>query len=210
MNTPKILVSIVALLFVGAGCVKTTPVFVPSVITEFTSEDRVEWRKVAKWSDQCEDDFAFGADESMGGLSLFSYESNQAILRVTCGVYAYQTSMLLYHVTIDGAQKSARQLSVPTYDVAQKKVVAREYEYEDDIVGTVLGFDTFNPKEKTLTIFVKDRGVGDCGTRETFAVDSELTLQKVEYQSCEAADEFHLQNPEAEEMPAWPVVYQAK
>lgn len=198
------------MIVLGAGCAPAKPPFTPQVKSDFSAEDRAQWRELAKWPDQCEEEFAFGADDGVGGLALFSYEPNEAILRVTCGVYAYQTNMLFFRVTTNGQEKNVRPVSLSTYDLEQKKVVPRAYEYEDDIPGTVLGFDTFNPQEKTLTIFAKDRGVGDCGTRETFAVDPELKLQKVEYMSCEAADEFHLQNPDAEAMPEWPVVYETK
>lgn len=224
MNSKNILIGIIVLI-VGAGigyyCAFMQPTtqdtwfkagatFSPRVELEFTNKDREEWRKIAKWPEQCEEDFAIGSDEGMGGLALFTYAPNESILRVTCGVYAYQLNMLFFHVTAKGAEKIIRPLSLSTYDIEHKKVVAREYEYEDDIAGSVLGFDTFNPKEKNLTIFLKDRGLGDCGTRETFAVGPELTLQKVEYMSCEDADEFHLQNPDATEMAPWPVVYEQK
>lgn len=132
-------------------------------------------------------------------------------MRVICGAYAYQNTMLFYHVTMSASETPVtRLLSVPTYDVEQKKITTRTYEYEDDIEGSVLGLDSFDNENKTITIFTKDRGVGDCGTRETFSMGKELTLTKVLYQSCEEADAWHLKNPEAESIPEWPVVYEKK
>lgn len=197
-------------LTVGGGC-KTTKdevtIFEPSVRFEFSPNERNEWRQIAQWSELCDEDFRIGADAGVGGLALFSYTPTESILRVTCGVYAYQSTILFYHVSTASGKPVTTLVQVPTYDLEQKKVTPRVYEYEDDIIGSVFGFGTFNEADKTVTIYTKDRGVGDCGTKETLKVGPEFTLLKTEYMSCEAADEFHLQNPDAEEMPAWPVVY---
>lgn len=215
MNILRTSLLVAAIWLVGAGCANAPETnrntgYTPTLKQDFTVEERAEWREIAQWSDLCEEDFGIGAEAGLGGLALFSYAPAESILRVTCGVYAYQTSMLFYHISSVNGKPTATLLQVPTYDLVQKKVVSRVYEYDDDINGSVLGFDTFNENQKTVTIFTKDRGVGDCGTRETFRVGSEFTLLETQYMSCAAADEFHLQNPDAEEMPAWPVVYEAK
>lgn len=208
---------ILGVLFLGAGCtpridtLETAPESKEvTAKTDFTADDRAEWKKIVQWSDLCDEDFKIGSDAGLGGLALYPLNETQSILRVTCGVYAYQTSMLFYHLDTSTPETTVTSLAIPTYDMERKQVVARTYEYEDDIANYVLGNDSFDSVHKTISIFTKERGVGDCGSRTTFAAEKTPTLLKFESLSCEQAEQYYIENPDAKTVFKWPVVYEKK
>ena len=99
MNILKSSLLVAAIWLVGAGCANAPETnrntdYTPTLKQDFTVEERAEWREIAQWPELCDEDFRIGAEAGLGGLALFSYTPPESILRVTCGVYAYQTTML--------------------------------------------------------------------------------------------------------------------
>ena len=216
MKLQTILITL-GFLFLGAGCApqvntyetppKSKEVFIK---TDFTAANRAEWKQNAQWSDLCDEDFKIGSNAGLSGLAIYPITDNESILRVICGVYAYQNSMLFYHLDTSTSKTTVTLLSIPTYDIERKQVVARNYEYEDDIPGYVLGNDSFDSTNKTISIFTKERGVGDCGSRLIFTASKTPTLLKIQSLTCEQVEQFKFENPEATKPPEWPVIYEKK
>lgn len=172
----------------------------------YSMADRLTWYEKLQWSKECESDFRLASDHEQGGLAFYKISDKQYLTRVDCYLAAYQKGMIFMLVTIDGQNISGGQLEKQIYN-SETKTVAISTEND----GQFLGLDSFDVTTKLLTIYTKARGVGDCGSRTTYAVQSDaLVLIKEEYQSCEDADEFHLKNPDAEEMPEWPIIYEKK
>lgn len=172
----------------------------------YSIEDRLAWYEKLNWSKECEADFRLSSDKEDGGLAFYKITDQTYVLRADCYAGAYQKSMIFALATVDGEKISGGQLEEQVYDPQTKTVKVNT---END--GQFSGLDSFDAKNKTLTIYAKDRGVGDCGSRSTYRLKNyDLELIKVATMSCEAADEFHLKNPDAEDMPAWPVIYEKK
>lgn len=177
--------------------------------TSYSAEDRQVWYEALKWPASCEtEEYNRPAD---GGLRFYEISADQYLLSVTCNVYAYQATMAFMVLDLDRAAGlvTGTLQTLDTYNPTTKKlepIIDEDYQ-----APVVLGFDYFDEATKTLRVFTKSRGVGDCGSAATYKVVlGKLTLIKYEAQSCEAADEFRLKNPEAEEMPVWPVLYERK
>lgn len=217
MKLQNTLISL-SLLCLGAGCTNTQPISQTITKTDsifsaesFTREDRAELYESLKWSPDCEEEFAEYSQISDGGLAFYPIDSETYLLRATCDVYAYQSTMIFALVKPATTWSQVTGSLQTLYDFNPETKSLEPIYVADTKNPIVLGFDSFDPETKKLTIFTKDRGVGDCGSRTTYAVQSDaLVLIKEEYQSCEDADEFHLKNPNAEEMPEWPVIYEKK
>lgn len=172
----------------------------------YSIEDRLTWYQTLNWSKECEADYRLSSDKEDGGLAFYKIIDQTYVLRADCYVAAYQKGMIFMLVSVNGEKISGGQLEEQVYDPQTKTV---KINTEND--GQFLGLDSFDVKNKTLTIYTKGRGVGDCGSRSTYRLkNTDLELIKVAAMSCEAADEFHLKNPDAEEMPIWPVIYEKK
>ncbi len=176
----------------------------------YSKEDRAKWRSLG-WPEACEQEFQeFGMTDD-GGLRVYPLGNEQYILSITCNTYVYQSSlvfMLLQTNSHLGSVTSTEQ-TLDFYNIATKKL--EPIRDEETGAPVVLGFDFFDSKNKTLSIYTKHRGLGDCGTNGTYMIiNNKITLIKYEAQSCENADEFYLKTPTAESIPAWPVIYEKK
>lgn len=172
----------------------------------YSIEDRLSWYEKLNWPKACEAEYRLSSNREDGGLAFYKISDQTYVMRVDCYLAAYQKGMVFMLVNTDGKNISGAQLEEQVYNPTTKTVMVNT-----DNEGQFLGFDSFDVKTKTLSIFTKSRGVGDCGSRNTYRLkNTDLELIKVASLSCEAADEFHLKNPEAEEMPAWPVIYEKK
>lgn len=173
---------------------------------KYSMADRLTWYQKLNWSKECEADFRLSSDSETGGLAFYKINDQTYLFRADCYLAAYQKGMIFMLVTVDGTHISGGQLEEQVYDPQTKTV---RINTEND--GQFLGFDSFDAKNKTVTVYTKGRGVGDCGSRRTYRLkNTDLELIKELAMSCEDADEFHLKNPDANEIPAWPVIYEKK
>ncbi len=174
--------------------------------SEYSMADRLAWYEKLQWSKECESDFRLASDQEQGGLAFYAVQDTQYLVRIDCYLAAYQKGMIFMLVTVDGQNISGGQLEKQMYN-PETKTVAVSAENDDQF----LGLDSFDITTKLLTIYSKGRGIGDCGSRDTYRLkNTDLELIKVAAMSCENADEFHLKNPDAEEMPPWPIIYEKK
>ncbi len=174
--------------------------------SEYSMADRLSWYEKLQWSKECEADYRLSSDKEAGGLAFYKINDQTYLLRANCYLAAYQKGMIFMLVSVNGKNISGGQLEEQIYDPQTKTV---KINTEND--GQFLGFDSFDTKNKTLTIYTKGRGIGDCGSRDTYRLkNTDLELIKTVAMSCEDADAFHLKNPNAEEMPTWPVIYEKK
>lgn len=225
MKLKNLIIVITALAFLGNGCIR--PIDTNKKTTEqtasreesfnklnfyqesYSKEDREKWRSLG-WPEACEREFQeFGMTDD-GGLRVYPLENERYILSVTCNTYAYQSSLIfmLLHVNPQEGGVTGTTQTLDYFNPITKKLAP----IQDEETGApvVLGFDHFDVKTKTLTIFTKSRGVGDCGSRGTYQViDNKITLVKYEAQSCEDADKKALENPNGE-LTDWPVIYERK
>ncbi len=177
--------------------------------TTYSLADRASWYEKLNWPKSCEEDFSFSNTGDLtdpAGIAFYNTDSDEYLLRVDCSLGAYQKSMVFMLVNINGKNISGGQLEQQVYNPETKTV-----EISDAEDGQFIGFDSFDSKTKLLTIYTKDRGVGDCGSHSTYRLkNTDLELIKEAYLSCEDADAFHLKNPNTETMPEWPVIFEKK
>lgn len=160
---------------------------------EFSMNDRLTWYEKVQWPKDCEAEYRLSNDREDGGLAFYKVGEKEYVMRVDCYLAAYQKNMLFANVTVDDKNISG-------------KILLNNENY-----GQYSGFDSFDPANQTLTIYYKARGVGDCGSRDTFSLaNGDLELIKTAAFSCEESDAYYLKNPNAETMPEWPVVYEKK
>ena len=226
MKLKNLVILTSALALLGNGCLRT-PTLVKDISPEKTSstesgfnklnfyqesysaEDRANWYGLG-WPAACEQEFQeFGMTED-GGLRVYELTNNQYILSITCSNYAYQSNLVFMLVQTNSQLGSVTGTvqTLQAYNPFTKKL--EPILNEDNLAPIVLGLDYFDAKNKTLAIFTKSRGSGDCGSRGTYKViDNKITLIKYEAQSCEDADKKAVANPDGE-LTDWPVLYEKK
>ncbi len=91
------------------------------------------------------------------------------VLQCFLGAYQGNHEFVLYSPSAQGT--TVKSLKLTTFEQAEDGSVKRRE------VSSVGGLPTFDPKQRTLTILTKYRGVGDCGTQARYRLDGkELKL----------------------------------
>ncbi|HLA64285.1 MAG TPA: DUF1176 domain-containing protein, partial [Rhodothermales bacterium] len=127
-----------------------------------------------------------------GGMSREPLGGDEYLVRVDCEFFAYQGTFVYVHV--DGARAA----------------IVRAPRFYEGTVGEptplFLGYADLDLGRRRFSVFAKSRGMGDCGTYDTFEVQrvgEPATLVEARYRSCdvEIIDE-DIPGPED-----YPVVY---
>lgn len=124
------------------------------------------------WPEDCEASFknlyapapdGMGMDLADSGVESWSLGQGRELFLVQCDQAAYQGVYVAMETGPDGGP--ATLLRFPTAEVAGGRVVRRQ---EESLVGEV----AFKDADKTLTVFTKARGVGDCGSYAVYGFDA--------------------------------------
>jgi uncharacterized protein len=114
------------------------------------------------WPGDCEASFQDmpASERPTSGVDVHDLGDGRRLYAVLCFQAAYQGSYVV--MLQDRPDGPARLLRFPLYDREGGKVLRSE---EDGLAGSL----DFNETAKTLTVFSKARGVGDCGSRVVYA-----------------------------------------
>ncbi|MBF0515388.1 MAG: DUF1176 domain-containing protein, partial [Desulfovibrionaceae bacterium] len=151
---------------------------------------RQSWYEKLGWPQACEEDFKFrfrdlpgstklrDAADAGEGVAIYPLGGGRHLAIAECDSFAYQISFCA--VVYDETGKEP-----------PKTVTFRQYDRDSD--GTVLTDDTqipagwpeFDAKTKTLTVFTKARGIGDCGSYTVYGFGSGIAeLKEARAQAC--------------------------
>ncbi|WP_054466808.1 MULTISPECIES: DUF1176 domain-containing protein [Planktothricoides] len=112
---------------------------------------------------------------------VFALDAETYLVHLQCSLAAYQASFefLTYQKKASGGEFKPMTLTVFNENPSGKPT--------QENVRTVGGMPTYNPETRSLTIFTKFRGVGDCGSLANYQLkDGEFQL--VKYQAKFACD----------------------
>lgn len=163
---------------------------------ELTKSDRIEWRKILSWPDDCEEAFQeLYKNDNYAGLEFHQLGPKKYLVQVTCYPGAYQPGFVF--MFYDEASGKANLLKLKRYEREENGRVTNSVESE------ILGFPTFNAKTKELEIFSKSRGPGDCGYLATYIfINGKPMVKEARAQACYSDADFNrVHNPRR-----WPKV----
>jgi hypothetical protein len=157
-------------------------------IGKVAREQRTEWLKIIKWPNDCEEAFqktyGAGGTQDFGGLEFYRLQKQQYLVQVACSPGAYQPGSIF--AWYDARTSSATLLKF-------KGLESQEDEGKGLPHSEVFGFATYRPKARTLTIFSKYRGPGDCGFYGVYRfVGKQPVLIEAREQDC---DDSHPRRP---------------
>lgn len=118
---------------------------------------------------------------SQTASQIFALDAETYLVHLRCRLAAYQVNFefLTYHKTASGGEFTPMTLTVfkgnPSGQLTQENV------------KNLWGLSTYNPETRSLTIFTKFRGVGDCGSLANYEL-KEGQFQLVKYQAKFACD----------------------
>jgi hypothetical protein len=134
--------------------------------------DRKAWRAVLRWEESCEQHWE-RLEFPSAGVVIGPLHSGLRLVQISCDVFAYQETFLLY--LIDHNRRVTGPLVLPVYTDGSggKPKLVREAE----LLGvssvacskyTPCEHATYPPAAGMLAILTKGGGIGDCGFYSTF------------------------------------------
>lgn len=138
-----------------------------------TFADRNEWRKILRWSEDCEESFN-NDEETRAGLTFWSVTKDKVLVEVQCAI-TYQ-GVQMYFV-YNKTSKASQPLDFKIYEQNSSGKVAPKIE------TIIAGFPDFNQQTKILTIETKFRGGADCGSLAKYQINSEGKAELKEFRA---------------------------
>lgn len=138
------------------------------------AEERTRLRAILQWPEECENEHQAVVEElelSEGRVRSFELVPGRRLVEVGCGRGAYQETLRYFLLDESATQPRGQALALPAYELADDDRWAPQDWQE------VAGEADFDQKRKTLTVFSRARGLGDCGQRGTWRFDA--TAQKL-------------------------------
>lgn len=138
-----------------------------------STANRVSWRKVLRWSDDCEESFQATGGGGRG-LQLFDLDRNRQLVEVACSSGAYQGSQEYFTVEHNGSAPTVHAISFPTYEASgpDGKTLTPK------TVNEITGLPEFDRANHELKILNRYRGPGDCGSYATYGFESGRAVLK--------------------------------
>jgi hypothetical protein len=134
----------------------------PRKKTNLNQKDRQAWRKILKWSQECDDAYGdHGEDEA--GLRFYPLAARKYLVEVECEVAAYQSEMLYLLYDENASPARSRLLTFKIY-TGETEQSMKQIE-----TGSLLGESAFDDQRKTLTVFYRLSRLGACGTVATYS-----------------------------------------
>jgi hypothetical protein len=187
-----------------AGCLTARHQERLKELTERTAEaaakdqaERARLRAMLGWPEDCEDSFRdLLSRNSLAGTGVTAHAlgEGRTLYCVQCELAAYQeVFMAVLQDTPDGP---GRVLSFPLYDRDGGKINRSED-------TSLAGWPEFNEATKTLAVFYKARGIGDCGSYVVYAFPTRGAPKVVEARARGCSDT----SPQKDLEPTrWPLV----
>lgn len=161
-------------------------------------EERARWRALLQWPDACEADHASAVrilELTDGRVRAFDLGARRTLVEVGCAHGAYQDTLLYYLHDAARTPPKTTRLSLPGYE-------AVDDEWEPRELTDAAGEASFDAARRTLTLFTRARGLGDCGSVARYRVQGDkLALVDFRGRACDG-------EPEAAPPPdKWPRVF---
>lgn len=172
----------------------------PGLLQEpVTLAGRAALRAVLQWPQECEDDHQSAVRlleiEDDGRVRAFDLGQKRALVEVACGRGAYQDAYRYFLLDQGVAPPAATALVLPSREPDE------DGQWQPVELPEIAGEPAFDRKRRTLTVFSRARGLGDCGVRGTWRVDVQarkLVLVELLGRECDADPE---QAPPVERWP---------
>lgn len=138
-----------------------------------TKADRIRWREILKWPDDCENAFS-GYDDDFAGLEFYKIDRDKYVVHVVCTLGAYQGGQVFCLVKESQGNIESKLLSFEQFAEIEEssdppdssvKNKARFRRFTD---SSVWGTITFDSEKKRLINLNRYRGIGDCGTQTVY------------------------------------------
>lgn len=175
---------LLALLLQAAATAAPPP---PELLQEpVTPAGRAALRAVLQWPQECEDQHQAAArllEIDEGRVRFLDLGQRHALVEVACARGAYQEARRYFLLDLDGPQPEATALSLPS------RALDDDGQWQPVELPEIAGDASFDKKRRTLTVFARARGLGDCGTRGTWRVDvaqKRLVLVELLGRDCDA------------------------
>lgn len=173
---------------------------VPSA-SPLPAEERVRLRAVLQWPQECEDEHEAVVrllELSEGRVRTFELVPGRRLVEVGCARGAYQETLRYFLLDESATPPRGQALALPAYELDDDDRWAPQDWQE------VAGEADFDQKRKTLTVFSRARGLGDCGQRGTWRFDAKSQkLALVEFRARACDDEPEKAGPSDK----WPRVF---
>jgi hypothetical protein len=187
-----------------AGCLNARHQERLKELTELTANaaardqaERERLRTMLGWPDDCEDSFRelLTRNSSVGsGVTAHALGEGRTLYCVQCDLAAYQEVFMV--VLQDTPNDPGKVLTFPLYDREGGKVSRSED-------TSLAGWPDFNDATKTLTVFYKARGIGDCGSYVTYTFPTQGAPKVVEARAKGCSDASSKKDIEPSR---WPLV----
>jgi hypothetical protein len=152
-----------------------------------------ELNSALPWMDACDLPAGTEADTtaSTGIMHRYPLGPDEDLISISCELFANQATFVLAYV----AGRRARLVEAAQFD--ETGALA-------DTSTLFVGLESVDAPTRTLSVFTRARGVGDCGTLATHRIGPDGTIRTVTVRARECIDvlEDSVELPER-----WPVVY---
>jgi len=133
-----------------------------------TPAGRAALRAVLQWPQECEDQHQSAVREleiDEGRVRFLDLGQRRALVEVACARAAYQEAYRYFLLDQGGPQPEGAALALPSQELDE------DGQWQPVELPEIAGEASFDKKRRTLTVFARARGLGDCGTRGTWRVD---------------------------------------
>lgn len=172
----------------------------PGLLQEpVTPAGRAALRAVLQWPQECEDEHQAAVRlleiEDEGRVRFLDLGQKRALVEVACARAAYQDSYRYFLLDESPTPPAGAALSLPSRELDE------DDQWQPAELPEIAGDPSFDKKRRTLTVFARARGLGDCGLRGTWRVDlkeKRLVLVELLGRECDGEPE---QAPPVERWP---------
>ncbi len=166
-------------------------------------EDRERLRAVLQWPQECEDEHQAVArllELTDARVRFFELVPGKQLVEVGCARGAYQESLRYFLLDETVAPPQGQALALPAYELDDEDQWAPQDWQE------LAGEADFDAQRRTLTVFSRARGLGDCGQRGVWRFDAKIAkLVLVEFRARACDDEPDKAGPPEK----WPRLFPA-
>ncbi len=157
-------------------------------IRELTPQDRIMWKSVLHWCDECDEKASFVTQQGVrGGIAVYSLNETQDIVAVECEMAMQQSELIFYKVTERADTIESRLLPLEQFyfisdakqpDHGPRATVYQEFEQKGQFIRftdpLIYGAVLYTGKKKNqLVIEKRYRGVGGCGLLTVYDVSGD-------------------------------------
>lgn len=165
----------------------------PDSILAASQRYALELNEALRWMDAC--DLPAGAENdttrASGIMHRHPVAPGEDLISISCELFANQATFVVAHIA--GGQ--ARLVEAAQFD--ETGAVA-------DTSVLFVGLESVDAPARTLTVFTRARGAGDCGTLSTYRIGADGRLETISVRARECID---VPEDEVELPEQWPVVY---